>query len=133
MWLATLIAPDRAAVHDHVGPIDEELLSAIYWSQIRKGRHGVVLLDVSDWVDELTAAGLVDAYTRLTTAGEKYLATLWGPGRVPPWSGGYYSCWEHGDYDAGPGDPSDCPKCPALPPPKSALVRALEKTTHHPL
>jgi len=49
---------------------------------------------------------------RLTEAGEKRLAELWGPDRVPPGKGGHVSCWDHGVYVAAPGDLWACPECP---------------------
>ncbi len=118
LWLAQLVAPAGSDVHDPddtLCPGNQELLEAALYGDLRRGPDGGVLLDVTTAVDDLVDFEMLtntpDGY-RLTELGERELARLWGPGRIPPWSGGYFQCHDHGIYDAAPGDRAGCPSCP---------------------
>jgi hypothetical protein len=122
LTLAQAVAPVGVDVHDPDDtfcPTAQDILEAAFFSRLHADADGVVRMDVGPFVDEAVGAGLVvrkveDGCTwyELTGAGEQELAKLWGPNRVPPWSGGYYSCAEHGVYDVHPGELSDqCPSC----------------------
>lgn len=135
--LAATIAPAGATVHDRVGPLDEELLAAICWSHIREDGHDHYFYNAQYEIQILADAGLVSLVPLgLTAAGETYLAQLWGDDIIPPGLGGYLGCHVHGVYDAGPGDPWACPKCPPLGaarrPGKTLLLRALSGPGNHP-
>ena len=115
--LAHLIAPPGADVHDPDDtccPSDRPLLGAVLWWRLRftDGQHW---MDVDLSVHDALAAELIeynpDGYLRLTGYGENELARMWGDDRVPPWSGGYFQCHDHGVYDLAPGERIGCPDC----------------------
>jgi hypothetical protein len=129
--LAALIAPAGADVHD---PDDTEcpdmtdFLESVLWGHIERHRSGGVWADNTAIAEDAEELGLIEKADqgnqppyRLTAAGERALAAAWGPGRVPPWSGGYHGCADHGVYDAGPGDPGGCPQCPTTLPSRSVF------------
>lgn len=137
LWLARLIAPSDAHLHVPYETcpcaqnlMDEILMSRLQPNHPRADRFGTgeftrYWMDVTADVDELVGLGLVEGLdhgdVKLTEHGERELAKLWGPGRVPPWGGGYYSCHDHGQYEAGPGDRLDCPSCLM----QEAVIRAV--------
>jgi hypothetical protein len=92
--LAQKIAPPGADVHDPddtICPSLQGLLEAVFWNRLQDDAGERRWLDVTDWLDELAAAGLVlepddqgQEYL-LTRQGAQELARLWGPERVPPW------------------------------------------------
>ncbi len=118
LWLAQLVAPAGAEVHDPDDTLcsgSQELLEAALYGDFRRGPDGGVLFDVTVAVDDLVDFGALvntDTGYELTESGKRELARLWGPGRIPPWSGGHYRCDDHGIYEAAPGDFVGCPNCP---------------------
>lgn len=133
MWLAQLVAPPGADVHDDTfSPRDRDILEAVCLRKLRRGENDdTTWMDVTELLHDAFRADLVERWPdgewKLTGRGERELAALWGPGRVPPWStGGLGSCAEHGLYQAGPGDLSDCPGCAVE---TAALATLLNLTT----
>lgn len=125
--LAQLAAPAGADVHDPddtVCPQAQALLEAVLYHDIEINRHGGAWMRVTEDLHDLAADGLIepaqDGDYRLTEQGERELGRRWGDHRVPPWSGGYFGCSDHGVYEAAPGDPEGCPECPPWNPPRTA-------------
>jgi hypothetical protein len=117
MRLATMIAPREVELRDarYVCPCQEQLLESVLYHWLRRREDEEWLAPASQQLDELLIFGLIEYDEhfgfRLTQFGETELARLWGPGFRPPWVGGWAACSEHGIYDAGPGDPEECPYC----------------------
>ena len=117
LWLASLIAPRGADVHDPdetACPSGQDVLTAIYRNElITQGRN--VLLDVTSTVDEAYGAGLVVQHNNgtwtLTPAGGGQLARLWGTDRVPPGLNMQLECPDHGRYELSPGQRLGCTGC----------------------
>jgi hypothetical protein len=116
--LATWIAPAGVDVRDTTTTVCAcrlDLLEAVFFGQIQVGPYSM-LVSAEDAILELHDAGLIDFYEDrplLTDQGERQLDRLWGRDKVPPWyTIGIASCHDHGDFDAHPGDPIDCPRCP---------------------
>ncbi|MEV0214358.1 hypothetical protein [Micromonospora sp. NPDC050695] len=93
------------------------VLEAVYFDTPIDRTDELVNFDVVNAVKAASAAGLIRAdfdHTefgwRITEAGEKRLAGLWGDDRVPPGKGGHVDCWMHGVYIAAPGDLWTCPE-----------------------
>jgi hypothetical protein len=101
-------------------PDRQELLEAALYGDLIRDIHTTAWITNAGAVRAAMADGLIDKLAvgdgkvefRLTETGEKELARLWGPDRVPPGKGGYLDCHEHGVYEAGPGDWWACPRCP---------------------
>jgi len=117
--LAQLVAPAGADVHDpdqSACPHDEALLEAAQFGQLRRDPDGRFMIDMSDLARDLVDGAwfqaAADGRYELTRAGQEQLARLWGPHLIPPWGGGHYMCYEHGIYEAAPGESGDCPRCP---------------------
>lgn len=119
-WLAARIAPAGVTMHDPMTALcdcREGLLELVLFGPLKVDDvTGEVHGPVNYLLDEMWLLGAVEpdgaGSYQLTRWGERELARMWGPGIIPPWSGGYYACLVHGVYDAGPGDPSRCPDCP---------------------
>lgn len=108
------------SVHD--GMVLDTVLSAVFWDELPDRADGRVVLadedgpwDVTEVVDGAISAGwLTENPWKLTDAGTKRLADLWGPDRVPPGKGGIFECYEHGEYVLAPGDLWSSSCCPAV-------------------
>jgi hypothetical protein len=115
--LATWIAPSTVGLRDtrYVCSCQEQLLESVLYHWLRRREDEEWLAPVSQQIDELWDFGVIEPDEhfgfRLTPFGETELARLWGPGFRPPWVGGWAACSDHGVYDAGPGDPEECPYC----------------------
>ena len=114
LWLAHLIAPAGADVHDPdetTCPWSKRLLEAVFWRELESGSY----LDVIDELADLATRNLInfdgDGAPYVTEAGDRELARLWGSGRVPPWSDSFHTCSVHGMYEAPPGAIAGCPEC----------------------
>ncbi len=117
--LAALLAPAGVEVRDTettVCACRQDLLEAVFYTQLVTDQRGWLLAPVDDALDELNLAGLInfkDGRPFLSDQGERELDRLWGPDKVPPWyTTGILSCDDHGYYDAHPGDQIRCPWCP---------------------
>ena len=129
LWLARKIAPWGADIHDPdetACPVYLHALDGVFRGQVEE-RDGKEWLDFTSELDEAYGRGLIvrDATTRLwklTAAGQRSLARLWGVEFVPPWATKRLrSCATHGRYEQRPGDRKGCPGC-AL---QRAVVRSV--------
>lgn len=109
------LADEQTRLTAGVAPTRLEALEAVERGDLRPGATP------AQWkiIGDLAADGMIETLTspghveyRLTKVGEKELASLWGPDRVPPGKGGYLDCPDHNVYEAGPGDWWACPRCP---------------------